>query len=142
MDSICEQGMDSLEQKVRLAELKARLADERATRNQAMLTQKMREVNDLQNTLNSQTKVSCNFKRCQLCGVVLFKTRIFFYWCYIQQPEPCLTWIILVYLLNIQQWLSGRVGSSALLVVIIQALILIVKLCSHAQRGHKSYNSL
>ena len=54
--------MDSLEQKVRLAELKARLADERATRNQAMLTQKMREVNDLQNTLNSQTKVSCNFK--------------------------------------------------------------------------------
>ena len=62
MDSICEQGMDSLEQKVRLAELKARLADERATRNQAMLTQKMREVNDLQNTLNSQTKVSCNFK--------------------------------------------------------------------------------
>lgn len=50
--------MDSLEQKVRLAELKARLADERASRNQAMLTQKMREVNDLQHTLNSQTKVS------------------------------------------------------------------------------------
>lgn len=49
--------MDSLEQKVRLAELKARLADERATRNQAMLTQKMREVNDLQNSLNCQTKV-------------------------------------------------------------------------------------
>lgn len=50
--------MDSLEQKVRLAELKARLADERANRNQAMLSHKMQEVNDLQSTLNCQTKVS------------------------------------------------------------------------------------
>jgi len=56
-------GMDSLEQKVRLAELKARLADERATRNQAMLTQKMREVNDLQNSLNCQTKEILGLER-------------------------------------------------------------------------------
>lgn len=51
------QGMDSLEQKVRLAELKAKLAEERAHRNQAMLSQKMHEVNQLQDTLNHQTKV-------------------------------------------------------------------------------------
>ena len=49
--------MESLEQKVRLAELKARLADERANRNHAMLSQKMHEVNELQQTLNCQTKV-------------------------------------------------------------------------------------
>jgi len=50
--------MDSLEQKVRLAELKAQLAEERANRNQAMLSQKMHEVNGLQSTLNQQAKVS------------------------------------------------------------------------------------
>ena len=75
--------MDSLEQKVRLAELKARLADERATRNQAMLTQKMREVNDLQNTLNSQTKVSCNFKPISVTMLIV--------WCsYVQDSDPLL----------------------------------------------------
>lgn len=42
---------------MKLAELKAHLAEERAGRNQALLNHKLQEVNQLQNALNSQTKV-------------------------------------------------------------------------------------
>ena len=47
----------ALEQRVKLAELKAHLAEERAARNQTLLNHKLQEVNQLQHTLNSQTKV-------------------------------------------------------------------------------------
>ena len=46
-----------MEQRVKLAELKAHLAEERAQRNQSLLNQKLQEVNHLQHQLNSQTKV-------------------------------------------------------------------------------------
>ncbi|XP_067937050.1 calponin homology domain-containing protein DDB_G0272472-like [Watersipora subatra] len=61
--SLSTAGVESLEQKVRLAELKARLADERANRNQAILSQKMQEVNELQHTINSQTKEMMGLER-------------------------------------------------------------------------------
>jgi len=48
----------ALEQRIKLAELKAHLAEERANRNQALLNKKLQEVNQLQTHLNSQTKVS------------------------------------------------------------------------------------
>jgi len=54
-----EDSTSTMGQRVKLAELKAHLAEERAARNQALLNNKLQEVNQLQNTLNSQTKVCC-----------------------------------------------------------------------------------
>ncbi|XP_067938241.1 interaptin-like [Watersipora subatra] len=58
-----ESASTALEQRVKLAELKAHLAEERAARNQALLNHKLQEVNQLQHTLNSQTKDLLSLER-------------------------------------------------------------------------------